>query len=216
MRLVFLDTGPLGVLTNPKGTPEALACQQWVRDLLAAKVRVVVPAIADYELRRELIRAGKIAGLRRLDAVRMGLEFDPITQAALDRAAELWAVVRTGGQPTAAYEALDGDSILAAQALLAIGPGDVVTIATDNVGHLGRFVDARFGRRSSPESSARAILWDRSRHNPAALREPPRPHKNRRPLAIVRSEVRCLLGKAQSARGDKRGQKGWTSRMCMG
>ncbi len=32
MRLVFLDTGPLGVLTNPKGTPEALACQQWVRD----------------------------------------------------------------------------------------------------------------------------------------------------------------------------------------
>ena len=53
MRLVFLDTGPLGVLTNPKGTPDALACQQWVRDLLAAKVRVVVPAIADYELRRE-------------------------------------------------------------------------------------------------------------------------------------------------------------------
>ena len=50
MRLVFLDTGPLGVLTNPKGTPEAVACQQWVRDLLAAKVRVVVPAIADYEL----------------------------------------------------------------------------------------------------------------------------------------------------------------------
>ncbi len=87
MRLVFLDTGPLGVLTNPKGTPEALACQQWVRDLPAAKVRVVVPAIADYELRRELIRAGKIAGLRRLDAVPMGLEFDPITQAALDRAA---------------------------------------------------------------------------------------------------------------------------------
>jgi hypothetical protein len=119
MKLVFLDTGPLGVITNPKGTPEALACQHWVRDLLAAKVRVVVPAIADYELRRELIRAGKIAGLRRLDAVRMGLEFDPITQAALDRAAELWAVVRTGGQPTAAYEALDGDSILAVQALLA-------------------------------------------------------------------------------------------------
>jgi predicted nucleic acid-binding protein len=143
MRLVFLDTGPLGVLTNPKGTPEALACQQWVRDLLAAKVRVVVPAIADYELRRELIRAGKIAGLRRLDAVRIGLEFDPITQPALDRAAELWAVVRAGGQPTSAYEALDGDSILAAQALLAVGPGDAVTIATSNVGHLARFVDAK-------------------------------------------------------------------------
>jgi hypothetical protein len=29
------------------------------------------------------------------------------------------------------------------QALLAVGPGDVVTIATDNLGHLGRFVDAK-------------------------------------------------------------------------
>jgi hypothetical protein len=29
------------------------------------------------------------------------------------------------------------------QALLAVGPGDVVTIATDNVGHLGRFLDAK-------------------------------------------------------------------------
>ena len=28
-------------------------------------------------------------------------------------------------------------------ALLAVGPGDVVTIVTDNVGHLGRFVDAK-------------------------------------------------------------------------
>ena len=32
MRLDFLDTGPLGVLTKPKGTPRALACQQWVRE----------------------------------------------------------------------------------------------------------------------------------------------------------------------------------------
>ena len=99
---------------------------------------------------RELIRAGKIAGLRRLDAVRMGLEFDPIMQAALDRAAELWAVVRTAGQPTAANETLDGDSILAAQALLAGGPGDVVTVATDNVGHLGRFVDAKIWTAIQP------------------------------------------------------------------
>lgn len=150
MRLIFLDTGPLGLLTNPKGTPDALACQQWVRDLLTAQVRVVVPAIADYELRRELIRAGKIAGLRRLDAVRTGLEFAPITQAALDRAAELWAVVQTGGQPTAANVALDGDAILAAQALLAVGSGDVVTIATDNIGHLSRFVDAEIWTAIQP------------------------------------------------------------------
>ncbi len=131
---------------------------------------MVVPAIADYELRRELIRAGKIAGLRRLDAVRRGLEFDPITQAALDRAAELWAVIRTGGQPTAASEALDGDSILAAQALplrsvLATSSRSPRTTSGISAGSS----TPRFGRRSSPESSARALLRDRSRHDHGAL-----------------------------------------------
>ena len=142
MRLVFLDTGTLGVLTNPKGTPIALSCQHWVRALLLARVRVIVPGIADYELRRELIRAGKVEGLRRLNTAREGLEFAPITQAALDRAAELWAAARTSGLPTAGNQSLDGDVILAAQALLAVGSGDSVIIATDNVGHLSRFVDA--------------------------------------------------------------------------
>lgn len=52
--------------------------------------------------------------------------------------------------PTAAPEALDGDAILAAQALMAGGPGDTVMVATSNVGHLGRFVDARVWDRISP------------------------------------------------------------------
>jgi hypothetical protein len=33
--------------------------------------------------------------------------------------------------------------ILAALALLSAGPGDVLTVATDNVGDLAQFVDAR-------------------------------------------------------------------------
>jgi D-serine deaminase-like pyridoxal phosphate-dependent protein len=52
---------------------------------------VIVPGIADDELRRELIRAGKTSGLRRLDAARAGFEFDPVTQASLDKAAEVQA-----------------------------------------------------------------------------------------------------------------------------
>jgi hypothetical protein len=32
---------------------------------------------------------------------------------------------------------------MAAQALLSAGPGDVVTVATDNLGHLAQFVDAQ-------------------------------------------------------------------------
>jgi predicted nucleic acid-binding protein len=112
---------------------------------LAAGIRVIVPGIADYELQRELIRARKAAGLRRLDAVRAGFEFDPVTQEALDEAALLWASVRNSGLTTAHPAALDRDAILAAQTILAAGAGDVVTVATDNPGHLSRFpgIDAR-------------------------------------------------------------------------
>jgi predicted nucleic acid-binding protein len=145
MRLVVLDTGTLGLLTHPRGLPHALACRQWAQALLAAGIRVIVPGIADYELRRELIRAGKVSGLRRLDAVRAGFEFDPVTQAAFDEAASLWAAVRNAGLTTAHQAALDGDAILAAQTILAASAGDVVTIATNNARHLSSFpgIDAR-------------------------------------------------------------------------
>jgi predicted nucleic acid-binding protein len=145
MRLIVLDTGTLGLLTPPRARSDALACQQWAQARLTAVARVIVPGIADYELRRELIRAGKTSGLRRLDAVRSGFEFDPITQAALDKAAELWAAVRNTGLTTAHPAALDGDAILAAQTILAAQAGDVVAIATNNARHLSRFpgIDAR-------------------------------------------------------------------------
>jgi predicted nucleic acid-binding protein len=145
VRLIILDTGTLGLLTHPGAQPAALACRRWAQAHLAAGVRVIVPGIADYELRRELIRAGKTSGLGRLDVARAGFEFDPVTQAALDKAAELWAIVRNAGLATAHPSALDGDAILAAQTLLAAIPGDVVTIATHNARHLSRFpgIDAR-------------------------------------------------------------------------
>ena len=47
------------------------------------------------------------------------------------------------GRPTADPKAPDADGILAARAELAAGAGDGVIVATTNVGHLGRFVDAR-------------------------------------------------------------------------
>ncbi len=143
MRLVFLDAGPLGLLSNALGRPEADRCRRWVKDLTAAGVRVFVPEIADYEVRRELIRAAKAAGLRRLDQVKATLEFAPINPDVMLKAAELWADARKAGRPTAAPDALDGDCILAATALLAAGPGDSPTVATGNVGHLARFLDAR-------------------------------------------------------------------------
>jgi predicted nucleic acid-binding protein len=143
MRLVFLDSGPLGLLTSPRGRPKSDECRQWVKDLATAGVRVFVPEIADYEVRRKLIHIRATAGIRRLDQVKATLEYAPITTDAMLRAAELWASARSAGLPTAGPDALDGDCILAAQALMSIGPIDTVTVATDNVAHLSRYVDAQ-------------------------------------------------------------------------
>jgi predicted nucleic acid-binding protein len=143
MLLVFLDSGPLGLVSNPHGRPPALRCREWVQGLATVGVRVFVPEVADYEVRRELARLGATAGIRRLDRVMATLEFAPITREAMLRAAELWAEVRRGGRPTAGPGELDGDCILAAQALSAAGPDDQVIVATANLRHLARFVDAR-------------------------------------------------------------------------
>ena len=60
-------------------------------------------------------------------------------------AADLWAEARNRGYPTAHDAALDGDVLLAAQArdLHADPPGERVVVATTNVAHLERYVDAQ-------------------------------------------------------------------------
>jgi predicted nucleic acid-binding protein len=115
----------------------------WVRSLLLKGYKVKLPEIADYEVRRELLRAKKLAGVKRLDDWKQRLEYLPITTPVILNAAELWAASRQAGIPTADPKELDGDVILAAQALLEGEDGEAVVIATTNVGHLSRFVDAR-------------------------------------------------------------------------
>jgi predicted nucleic acid-binding protein len=146
--VVFLDAGPLGLLANPQHSPQVTACRQWVAALQAAGRRILVPEITDYEVRRELLRAGKSLGLAALDALAGQLEYLPLTTTAMRKSAELWALARQQGQPTAADAALDADVILAAQALT-LGPPDVV-IATTNVGHLARFVPAELWQNILP------------------------------------------------------------------
>src|SRR5438105_3269822 len=117
-----------------------MACAQWLQALVAGGRRVILPEIADYEVRRELLRAGRDRGLARLDEFAGLLEYLPLTTAAMRQAALFWAQARQQGRPTAADRALDGDVILAAQAIT-LGISDVV-VATTNVGHLSRFVPA--------------------------------------------------------------------------
>ena len=139
-RTVLLDAGPLGLITNPKRSPQSLACSQWLQALVVGGVRVIVPEIADYEVRRELPRAGKAQGVAQLDALAQLLEYLPLTTAAMRQAAMFWAQARQQGQPTANDRTIDGDMILAGQAMT-LGVTDVV-IATTNVGHLARFARA--------------------------------------------------------------------------
>ena len=101
MRLIFLDTGTLGMVANPRGSPRAVQCPQWARNLLASGARVFVPEICDYEERRKLIHAGSTAGLARLDRLKIGFDYAPITTDVMLKAAELWAAARRAGLPTA-------------------------------------------------------------------------------------------------------------------
>jgi predicted nucleic acid-binding protein len=138
IRAVLLDSGPLGLVTQRRGVPAADACHQWADECLLAGAVILVPAIIDYEVRQELLRTRKSAGIARLDAF-IHAEPDrwlPLTEAILRTAAELWARSRQQGVPSSDPKELDVDVILVAQALSLRIPPDDLVIATTNVGHL--------------------------------------------------------------------------------
>jgi predicted nucleic acid-binding protein len=147
-RVIALDTGPLGLVTNPKLSPESAACAQWLQAHIATGNRVIIPEIADYELRRELLRANKTKGITRLEELEKFLEYLPITTTAMRQAAKFWAQARQQGQPTAGDKTIDGDMILVAQAVTLAVP-DLV-IATTNVGHLSKFIAAELWQNIAP------------------------------------------------------------------
>jgi predicted nucleic acid-binding protein len=142
MRLIVLDSGPLGLLTRPRHVPIARACATWLRLILDSGLRVTIPAVADYEVRRELTRLGSKQALAQLDMLGTQLGVIPISNEALRQASQFWAEARQSGRPTADPHALDGDVILAAQALLEAQPTEDLIVATTNVRHLGQFVTA--------------------------------------------------------------------------
>ncbi|MCU0544373.1 MAG: nucleic acid-binding protein [Oscillatoriaceae cyanobacterium Prado104] len=143
-RIVLLDSGPLGMVTTPKAaSPIYQECKLWFNSLKPKGYTVMLPEIADYEVRRELLRVNKLAGIQRLDELKAGLIYLPITTPIVLKAAELWAQARRDGKPTADPQALDGDVILAAQAMSVADEENEVIVATTNVRHLSQFVDAR-------------------------------------------------------------------------
>ena len=79
-RIVLLDSGPLGIVINPKATsPLSQEGKVWLEYLPQKGYIVMLPEIADYEVRRELIREGKTAGIRRLDQLKSQIPYRPLT-----------------------------------------------------------------------------------------------------------------------------------------
>jgi hypothetical protein len=140
--IVVLGAGPLGMVTNPRRTALNVQCSEWLESLLDRGVRVIHPEIADYEVRRELVRVGRTKGLQRLDEMKSTLEYLPLSTAAMLRATDFWAYARNRGTPTAEPAALDADAILAGQTVLLGSNDEQAIVATTNPTHLSLFVPA--------------------------------------------------------------------------
>jgi len=148
-RVIVLDTFPLsstGKLEPPPGVvPSTLdRCHRWVRDCVAAGNRVVVPAISYYEALREMERLNATGQIARLRAFCRAVpdRYLSLKDADLELAAKLWGQLRNAGTPTASVDALDGDVLLAAQALSLGVPARELVVATTNVAHLSLFLPA--------------------------------------------------------------------------
>ena len=150
-RAVVFDTGILSALCRTGNIPiDALECDAWVKDLKINHWEVVLPGLADYEVRRELLRAKKINSLTMLNHLKLTHKFLAIEDQHMLLAATLWANARNNRLGTADPKALDGDVILCAQAL-SIAPNYAsVIVATNNVSHISRYCNAAEWRNIAP------------------------------------------------------------------
>jgi predicted nucleic acid-binding protein len=98
---------------------------------------MLLSEVADYELRRELLRIDSRRSLGRLDELTREIRYIPVTTTTWRAAARLWALQRKAGRVTAAEGGLDGDVLIAAQAL-----AEDAVIVTPNTRHFDSMVRA--------------------------------------------------------------------------
>jgi predicted nucleic acid-binding protein len=144
-RSIILDAGPLGKIAHPKPNPQVA---EWFKLIVGSGVDIYVSEVADYEVRRSLLLRGLDRSVERLDELKEELTYLPLTTAQMLKAAELWAMAWRSGQPTADPKELDCDVILAAQVLSVNA-----IVATENIKHLERFVDAKHWNDINPLGS---------------------------------------------------------------
>lgn len=91
--------------------------QEWFRSLLLRgndAPEILVSVLADYELRRTLIRRGATANLAQLDSLARSVTYVPVTAEVVRRAAELSAGLTSEERGRIS----DVDVLIAAQALV--------------------------------------------------------------------------------------------------
>jgi len=127
---LVLDTGVLGQICHPRKYQDV---RSWFRRAVREH-ELLVSEVADYELRRELLRLGSHGSLARLDELTRELRYLPTTTATWRTAARLWAEQRRGGRVTG--DGLDGDLLIATQAL-----EEAAAVITANKKHFESVVD---------------------------------------------------------------------------
>ena len=146
--IVILDSGVLGQLCSPLPSANRTALDRWFYQLLVRGAWVVSSEICDYEIRRGLLlserQGARISGIPMLDSLALSIDFLPINKKILLTAAQIWAMARETGQPTADDRNIDVDLLICGtwEYLRGNYPGREIVIATTNVKHLSRFAMA--------------------------------------------------------------------------
>lgn len=139
MRLL-LDTSVLGRVCHPR---KHLDVRAWFLRA-ALDHEMLLSEVADYELRRELIRIGSKRSIQRLDELTREIQYVPMTTATWRTAARLWAEQRNAGRLIGS--GLDADLLIATQAR-----EEAAAVVTLNVKHFTGLVDV-FSWESVPLS----------------------------------------------------------------
>ena len=95
-QVLFLDSGPLSLITHPQRSAEVLGVTECLSRRLLSGSRMIVPAIVYYDLKRQLLRAKKTVSIGRLDVFINATpgRYLPLSDETLPLAAELWAKSR--------------------------------------------------------------------------------------------------------------------------
>lgn len=143
----FPRLGPLGPITHPQCNAEVVAITDWLSGCLKRRHEIIVPAIACYEMRRELLRANKTFSVARLEVF---VKATPdrclaLSDPALRLAAERWAKSRQAGHLAARPESHRGRRADRRSAALA--------------GHAGRWRRDPAAHQACRRGGGRSTAW---------------------------------------------------------